>query len=100
MTDPVIVFEILSASTANDDLFAKNAEYRATPSIQRYGVLQQDQIGALVFSRQNGHWVDEVLTGAEAVLNLPDIGVTIPLAEIYADLVLGAERGDEEKVEA
>lgn len=97
VTDPVVVFEILSASTANDDLFTKNAEYRATPSIQRYVVLQQDSIGALVFSRQNGHWVDEVLTGAEAVLTLSDIGVVIPLAEIYADLELSA--GVEENAE-
>jgi hypothetical protein len=33
------VFEVLSESTLNDDLVLKNAEYRATPSIQRDGIL-------------------------------------------------------------
>lgn len=35
VTDPVVVFEVLSDGTANTDLVEKNAEYRATPSIQR-----------------------------------------------------------------
>jgi len=33
--DPVVVFEVLSASTASTDRIEKNEEYRATPSIQR-----------------------------------------------------------------
>jgi Uma2 family endonuclease len=36
VSDPVIVFEVLSESTASEDLVVKNAAYRATPSIQRY----------------------------------------------------------------
>jgi Uma2 family endonuclease len=86
VTDPVVVFEVLSPSTANEDLFTKNAEYRATPSIQRYVVLQQTHIGALVFSRDGDRWIDELLVGAEAILRMPEIGIEIPLSEIYADL--------------
>jgi Uma2 family endonuclease len=88
--DPVVVFEILSPSTANEDLFTTNAEYRATPSIQRYVVLQQTHIGALVFCRDGDHWTDDLLVGAEAILRMPEIGIEIPLSEIYADLVLDA----------
>ena len=36
VTDPVIVFEIISESTQHTDLVEKNDEYRETPSIQRY----------------------------------------------------------------
>jgi Uma2 family endonuclease len=86
VTDPVVVFEVLSPSTMNEDLFAKNAEYRATPSIQRYVVLQQTHRGALVFSRDGDHWADELLVSAEAILHMPEIGIEIPLSEIYADL--------------
>ena len=35
VTDPVVVFEVLSPSTASTDIGAKNQEYRDTPSIQR-----------------------------------------------------------------
>jgi Uma2 family endonuclease len=92
---PVVVFEILSPSTAHEDLFVKNAEYRATPSIERYVVLPQSHIGALVFTRHGDHWADEVLTGDEAVLAMPEIGIEFPLSEVYAGLVLTPDEGEE-----
>jgi Uma2 family endonuclease len=91
VTDPVVVFEILSPSTTNEDVFTKNAEYRATPSIQRYVILQETHIGALLFSRSGDHWIDDVVVGAEGVLRLPEIGIEIPLSEIYADLTFEPE---------
>ena len=33
--NPVVMFEVLSSSTASTDRIEKNEEYRATPSIQR-----------------------------------------------------------------
>ena len=96
VTEPVVIFEILSPSTADSDLFVKNAEYRATPSVQRYVVLQQSHIGALVFTRHGDHWADEVLTGETAILAMPEIGIEVPLSEIYADLVLTPEDSEDE----
>ena len=46
VADPVVVFEVLSPSTASIDHFVKNQEYRDTPSIQRYVILEQDFVGA------------------------------------------------------
>jgi hypothetical protein len=62
------------------------AEYRATPSIQRYIVLPQTHVGALAFNRHGDHWIDDVVVGAEGVLRMPEIGVEIPLSEIDTDL--------------
>ena len=90
VTDPVVVFEVLSNSTANEDLVVKNAEYRATPSIQRYVILQQTHAGALVFVRKGEDWSAETVSGDEAVLRMPEIGVEIPLAELYTDIDLAA----------
>jgi Uma2 family endonuclease len=84
VTDPVVVFEVLSESTASNDMVVKNAEYRATPSIRRYAVLHQDAAAAIVFSHRAGEWVTELVAGDDAVLRLPEIGIEIPLAEIYA----------------
>ena len=39
VTEPVVVFEVLSPSTASTDIGAKNEEYRDTPPIQRYVIL-------------------------------------------------------------
>ena len=86
VADPVVVFEILSDSSTHTDLFVKNAEYRACPSVQRYVVLEQTQRGAMVFARKGEDWVNEALAGEAAVLALPEVGIEIPLAELYADV--------------
>ncbi|MBC7800845.1 MAG: Uma2 family endonuclease [Gemmatimonadaceae bacterium] len=86
--DPVVVFEVLSDGSANDDLVVKNAEYRATPSIQRYVVLQQTHAGATVFSRKGEDWTAELVFGDDATLQMPEIGIEIPLAGLYIDVEL------------
>jgi Uma2 family endonuclease len=92
VADPVVVFEVLSDGTANDDLVLKNAEYRATPSIRRYVVLQQTHAGATVFTRKGEDWTAESLSGPEAVLRMPEIGVDITLPELYVDVDLVSMR--------
>ena len=90
--DPVVIFEILSPSTANDDLGAKKLEYQALPSVQSYIVLQQTHRSAQVFRRvaetasddeKAAEWTFEFIVGPDAAIALPEIGVAIPLAEIY-----------------
>lgn len=95
VADPVIVFEVLSRSTAETDLFAKNAEYRATPSIQRYVILEQGKAAAIVFARQGEDWLSEIL-GEKDRLGLPEIGIEIPLAELYIDIDLSGPSEEEE----
>ena len=90
--DPVVVFEILSDSTAQTDRIVKNREYRATPSIQRYVLLEQTYIGATVFAREGDDWVGRTL-GEGDLLTLQEIGIELPLAELYEELDYEAERG-------
>ena len=94
VTEPVVVFEVLSDSTASNDLVVKNAEYRATPSVQRYVVLQQASAAAVVFARKGEDWVTDLLAGDDAVLRLPEVGIEIPLAEIYADVEFDDPAGE------
>lgn len=81
-TEPVVVFEVLSPSTAGIDRVVKNQEYRDTPSIQRYVMLEQDRQAVTVFARQGDDWVGRLLVGG-AVLAMPEIGVEVPLSEFY-----------------
>lgn len=83
--DPIVVFEILSPGTAKTDRITKNREYRATPSIRRYVMLEQDEIAATVFERAgqaDEDWIGHILA-ADAVLRMPEIGAEVPLAELY-----------------
>jgi Uma2 family endonuclease len=80
---PVVIFEILSKSTARDDLGGKNAEYQTIPSLKRYVVLHQSLVAAEVFHRDaDGEWTYEFIA-AEGVLDMPEVGVSLPLAELY-----------------
>lgn len=85
--DPVVVFEIVSPSTERVDRIVKSAEYRETPSIQAYVMLQQDFVGATVFRRAGEIWVAETY-GAGAVVTLPGAAIDLPLDEAYEGLDL------------
>ena len=93
--DPVIVFEVLSPSTTRDDRIVKAREYQATPSVERYVMLEQDSVGATVYARSGGMWTHEILV-ADSLLVLPEIGISMPLAELYEGLVFEAERNGDE----
>jgi Uma2 family endonuclease len=92
VTAPTVVFEVISPSTSGTDRIVKNREYRDTPSIQRYVILEQASIAATVHTRSGGAWAVDFLVGAEAELAMPEIGIAVPLAELY-DGVTVAEAG-------
>ena len=87
-TEPVVVFEILSSGTANTDLGPKRSEYQATPSVRRYVILQQSHRAAIVFSRTGEGWAERIVFGEGAVVDMPEIGIAVPLAEIYEGITL------------
>jgi Uma2 family endonuclease len=89
-SDPVVIFEILSRSSARQDLGAKNAEYQTLPSPKRYVVLHQGLAAAEVFHRDaEGEWVRGFVS-APAALEMPEVGVSVPLSEIYEDIEFAA----------
>jgi len=90
LPEPVVIFEVLSASTAAIDRIVKNEEYRATPSIRHYVMLEQTRAAATLFSRLGDDWVGHVLTG-DSSLALPEIGIALPLQDAYAGVTLPAE---------
>jgi Uma2 family endonuclease len=87
---PVAVFDILSPTSSRTDRIEKLREYQATPSIQRYVILEQDSVAATVFSRHADEWTGHALTDTDA-LRMPEIGIELPLAAIYADAEFGVE---------
>jgi Uma2 family endonuclease len=80
--NPTVVFEVLSPSTTQTDRIAKAREYQATSSVQRYVMLEQDSVAAVIYARGGSAWTHDILT-ADAVLALPEIGIELPLAELY-----------------
>jgi len=83
----VIVFEVISPTSARTDRFVKVREYLGVPSIRRYVIVESTTIGLTVMERSESDqiWRTTVLT-EEDTLRMPDIGIEIPVAEIYEGL--------------
>jgi Uma2 family endonuclease len=81
--EPLLVVEVLSETTAAADRGAKRAEYAALPSLRRYVMLAQDEPVALVCERAHGFEEHAV----RDVLELPELGLSVPLAPLYDGLV-------------
>jgi len=78
---PVVVFEVLSPSTTLTDLRVKPEEYAAVASILAHVILPQDDLAGATVLRRSSNWRVEAAAGG---LALPEIGVTIPLPDLYA----------------
>ena len=94
VTDPVVIFEVLSPGTALKDRIIKNREYRSVASVQRYVMLEQDSMAATVFERSGDDWVGHLLTG-DAILRMPEIGLEVPLTELYEGIEFPEEAAEQ-----
>ena len=89
VTDPVVLFEVLSPSTAEADRTVKLNEYQSIPSLHRYLMLEQTRVFATVITRMAAGW-SIALAGLEDVIAMPEIGVDLPVSEIYDGLTFPA----------
>lgn len=81
--EPLLIVEVLSETTEGADRGAKRAEYAALPSLARYAMLAQDEAVALVCDRAGG-FEERTVRGS---LDLPELGLSVPLAPLYEGLV-------------
>lgn len=80
---PVVIFEVLSRSTRRIDQGEKKDAYLTIPSLQVYAMIEQETAAVILFRRGPGGFVREIHEGLAAVLPLQEIGIDLPLAEIY-----------------
>ena len=87
--NPVVVFEVVSEDNARTDRFHKMREYHAVPSIERYVLVEQAAPVLLSYLRQDdAPWTAISLSTGDA-LALPEIGIEIPVADIFEGLDFG-----------
>jgi Uma2 family endonuclease len=91
--EPVVVFEVVSATTSRTDRIEKLREYQATNSITRYVIIEQDSIAATVFARHEAEWTARALTEGD-MLTMPEINVELALSDIYSDVDLPSRNVD------
>ncbi|HEY3741445.1 MAG TPA: Uma2 family endonuclease [Bryobacteraceae bacterium] len=81
--NPIVVFEILSDSTADYDLGRKGILYRSIPSLKEYILVDQSRAWVQRWNRQPDSWHVDEFSGLEAALPIAALDVEIPVAEIY-----------------
>ena len=85
--EPRMVIEVLSPSTMRFDRFQKLGEYQQHPAIRVILVVDSEAPQVTVWRRDGERWATEELEGLDAVLALPEIDATLPLSELYLDVV-------------
>jgi len=85
----VVVFEVLSPTSGRTDRIIKLRKYRAIGTIGCYVILEHNSVGLTVFTRrgEGQDWIARALT-VEDILQLPEIGLEIPVAELYENVDL------------
>lgn len=83
---PVLVVEVLSPSTGQDDRWRKVADYRTLPSVEEILVLFSDERRVEIQRRTPDGWRVEDLIG-KAEIKVSCCDAPIPLAWIYRDLL-------------
>lgn len=83
--NPTVVFEVLSKSTEGYDRGMKSRHYRRIKTLRAYVLVSQVDPFVEIFERPSeGPWQFREVSGLDAVLEIPAIGVDLPMSEIYA----------------
>jgi Uma2 family endonuclease len=87
-TDPVLIIEVASPTTAVTDRREKLLAYQRIASLREYIIVSQSEISVQVYRRaRNGRWWEATL-GADDVLELESVDLHLPVNEVYEDVRL------------
>src|SRR5262245_54744430 len=94
--DPAVLFEVLSRRTRRIDEGEKKDAYLTIPSLSVYVLIEQDTAVVVALRRTEAGFVREVYEGLDAVLPLREIGIDLPLADIYETVEFTPEPEEDE----
>jgi Uma2 family endonuclease len=81
---PVVIVEILSDSTRRADLGEKRDAYLMIPSLKVLIFVESETPAVVVHRRKpEGGFSVEAQSGLDAVIPLPEIDASLPIAELY-----------------
>lgn len=87
-TEPLVIAEILSASSYTRDFGEKLLDYTGVMSLRHYVILAQEEPRAWLWSRtESGDWTGpELVSRRENSIAFAGLGMSITLAELYAGI--------------
>ena len=86
--DPIVILEVYSPETEATDRGERFARYRLIPSLSDYLLIAQAEPRVEHFARRDDdRWERNVHSGLNAVANIPSVGCTLRLADVYERIV-------------
>lgn len=80
---PTLVVEVFSDSSRRTDLHEKKEAYLSIPSLDLYLLVEPEAPAVIIYRRTESGFSREEWHGLEAVIPLPELGIDLPLSEIY-----------------
>lgn len=87
--EPRLVVEVASPSTSVVDRTRKLEEYKRHPTLRCILLVETVLPQVLLYRRDDEGWAIETFDGLEAIVDLPEIGARLTLADIYDGLTFG-----------
>ena len=89
ITNPKIIVEVLSRSTADYDYGGKFSLYRSLVSFEEYLLIAQDEPRIEVFRKtEDRRWILTSYEGIEDTVRVESLDISLPLSEIYMGVAL------------
>ena len=93
LTNPILIIEVLSASTESYDRGEKFVQYQRIETLREYVLIYQDRPRINTYTRGKGAaWTYVPVEGLEATAHLHSIGCELPLAEVYRRVTFAEDR--------
>lgn len=73
--------------TQRADTLEKRIAYQTLDSLQEYVLVAQDKPEIVTYRRIDSGWEEEIVATKEDTLRLLSVGLQLPLAEVYEDIV-------------
>lgn len=80
---PTLIVEVFSDSSRRTDLHEKKEAYLSIPSLDLYLLVEPETPSVIVYRRTESGFSREEWSGSGAVIPLPELGIELPLSEIY-----------------
>jgi Uma2 family endonuclease len=85
LVNPVLLVEVMSPSTAENDRGAKFLQYQTIKSLRDYVLIDSTELAVLHYHKRPSCWEPRLIERLDAKLTLDDPAVAVSLAEIYLD---------------
>ena len=80
--DALVIFEVLSKSNSTADQAWRKRVYVSIPNCQHYVTVSMKSTEITAYDRGTG-WKERRATGLQSVVDLPALGVALPVADVY-----------------